>query len=158
MVEIATKNSNWICCDQWESQQKAFVDFPQVSSKLIEKLRKVYCPKYIKNARRLNIYYVCNLDHAYKCKLLNGRLKNIGVNTLVVRRPNAKFNHIKLKSDYKKGVVVVDIPPVSYDRSSTKVRELLNGHKWKELEKYLDKAVIQYLKGNPDDILQTIQF
>ena len=80
------------------------------------------------------------------------------MNTLIVRRPNAKLNHIKLKSNIKKGVLVVDAPPVDYDRSSTMVRNLLLAQKWKELEKYLHQNVLQYLKQDPDGVIKKVKF
>eukprot|EP01084_Bolivina_argentea_P188380 324307_1 len=159
MVEMATTYSDWISCDEWECRQNYFVDYPQVASRLNEALKEIYCDKnkYIKE-NNLKIYYVCGLDHATNCGLLGRGLNYLGVNTLIVRRPNAKLNQIKLKSNLKNGVVVVDVPPVDYDRSSTMVRNLLSMKKWKDLEKYLHIKVLQYLKDDPDKMLCKIKF
>lgn len=96
---------------------------------------------------------MCGLDHANKCRLLSGRLSKWNVYTLVVRRPNAKLKDIKLKSNVKKGLVVVDIPPVEHDRSSTIVRKLLVAKNWQELKKYLHPKVLQYLRDDPDEVI-----
>lgn len=159
MVEMATADSNWITYDEWECKQNYFVDFPYVASRGIKKLKQIYCEKYkYVKSKKLCIYYVCGLDHAQKCGLLGGRLHNLDVNTLIVRRPNAKLNHIKMKSNLKKGLIVVDLPPVNYDRSSTLVRNLIIDNKWKELEKYLNVKVLEYLKQDPDKVISKIKF
>merc|ERR1712083_88196 len=106
--------------------------------------------------KRLVLYYCCGLDHARKCGLLQGRLKFYDVGTLVVRRPTKELQHIKLKSDAKKALVVVDAPPVDFDRSSTIVRDLMKAKKWKELEKYLHPSVIEYLREDPKQIITKI--
>lgn len=158
MVKMATNDSNWITYDEWECKQDYFIDFPSVSSRCIKKLRRIYIEKYkyIKSGK-LEIFYCCGLDHAEKCGLLQGRLHRIQVNTLIVRRPNTKLNHIKMKSNLKKGVIVVDLPPVHYDRSSTIVRNLILSKKWKELEKYLNPNVLNYLKDDPDKVISKIK-
>ena len=159
MVEMATRDSDWITYDKWECKQNYFVDFPYVSSRCIKKLKDIYIEKYkyIKPGK-LEIFYCCGLDHAEKCGLLQGRLHRLEVNTLIVRRPNATLNHIKMKSNLKRGVVVVDLPPVNYDRSSTIVRNLIVTQKWQELEKYLAPKVLDYLKEDPDKVISKLKF
>merc|ERR1712129_271291 len=122
-------------------------------------LRQTYCDELkCIDVSRLLVYYCCGLDHAHKCNLLSGSLHRHGVGTLVVRRPAGNLKRVKLKSNSKKMVLVVDAPPVKFDRSSTIVRKLLlstsikNQTKWKELEKDVHPEVIQYLKSDPDSV------
>merc|ERR1712062_598880 len=156
MVSLATAHSDWLSVDEWECRQKDFVDFPSVAKRMLNQLRQTYCDelKCIDESRLL-VYYCCGLDHAHKCNLLSGSLHRHGVGTLVVRRPSGDLKRVKLKSNAKKMVLVVDAPPVEFDRSSTIVRKLLlrNQTKWKELEKYVHPEVIQYLKSDPDSVI-----
>ena len=134
--------------DPWECDQSSDVDFSAVLSRMIKDLRNIYCGE-LKPMKRdqLMVYHCCGSDHAQKCKLLDGRLHDDGVRTLVVRRPSMKLDTIEMKSDLEKGVLIVEVPPVDYDRSSTKARQLLIDGKWEELTRYLHPAVIEHMKS-----------
>ena len=42
MFELATTESDWIACDEWECKQDYFVDFPYVSSEMVDKMCVVW--------------------------------------------------------------------------------------------------------------------
>ena len=159
MIQISCDNSSdndWLDCDEWESKQKYFVDFPWVA----QRLAKTISDTYIKTRGiPILVFYVCGTDHASKCGLTGGRLKHAyNVYTLIVQRPG---NEIKTYSNKKtlfnkNGIVYVDVPDIDFDRSSTIVRDLLRMgiHENRDkLEKYLSKKVIQYLQNNSDIIV-----
>merc|ERR1711937_126600 len=114
MVRMATEHSEWITVDKWESKGNVlFVDFPKVSRRLITELRRIYCDEmHLVKRTHLVLYYACGLHHAQKCGLLNGRLYDMGIRTLVLRRPTKELDKVKLKTNWAKHVVVVDAPPV----------------------------------------------
>ncbi|ETO17249.1 hypothetical protein RFI_20080 [Reticulomyxa filosa] len=139
-VDLCVTNHDWLACDQWESQQSYFIDFPEVASRLHRQLNRIF--ETYRTA--IEVYYVCGYDHASKCHLLSGRLKRINVNTLVVARPGYS-SHQKHSIRPHPSVMVVDAP-IDYDRSSTIVRQLLQTKDWKGLEPYLCPALLDYFK------------
>ena len=152
MIQISCDNSSdndWLDCDEWESKQKYFIDFPWVAQRLAKEMVSIYSPLNI----NVYVFYVCGSDHAIKCGLTDGKLFRLyGVYTLIVQRPGDYIETQQSDTElFEKGIVYVTVPDIDFDRSSTMVRNLLrNGiHKnMDKLEQYLSKNVIEYLQSN----------
>ena len=40
MVQLATSNSDWLSCDEWECKQKQFINFPDVAQQMAKKIKQ----------------------------------------------------------------------------------------------------------------------
>ncbi|HAB66411.1 MAG TPA: nicotinate (nicotinamide) nucleotide adenylyltransferase [Firmicutes bacterium] len=94
------------------------------------------------------IYFICGTDNlSYIDKWKNGEeiLRNYKI--LVIDRSSNDISELLEQfKEYKNNIVVAPIEQV--DISSTGVRELIVKRNYKELEKYLYKDIIEYIKKN----------
>lgn len=94
------------------------------------------------------IYFICGTDNlSYIDKWKNGEdiLKNYKI--LVIDRSSNDISELLEQfKEYRNNIVVAPIEQV--DVSSTDIRELIQKGNYEDLEKYLDKDVIEYIKKN----------
>lgn len=91
------------------------------------------------------IYFICGTDNlSYIDKWKNGEeiLKNYKI-LVIDRKGNDVFELLDKFKEYKANIIVA--PVELRDISSTEIRGLIQKGNYKELEKYLDKDVIEYI-------------
>lgn len=91
------------------------------------------------------IYFICGTDNlSYIDKWKNGEeiLKNYKI-LVIDRKGNDVFELLDKFKEYKDNIIVA--PVELRNISSTEIRELIQRGNYEELEKYLDKDVIEYI-------------
>ena len=78
MCTLATDDHPFLRVSSWESEQKSFIDFPDVARAINESLMKQF-------NGHVRLVYVCGTDHVRKCGLSIGIRPNILV--CAIRRP-----------------------------------------------------------------------
>eukprot|EP00126_Sphaerothecum_destruens_P005345 Sdes_comp18708_c0_seq2m9024 len=74
--QLAVQDSPYVCVSTWEAEQTNFVSFPHVIAHVWCVLKAFLQPCLNKDAR-LDVYYVCGLDHALRCRLFEQTLYSV---------------------------------------------------------------------------------
>ena len=95
-----------------------------------------------------DIYFICGTDNlSYIDKWVNGYgiLNNYKI--IVINREGDDINELLDKyNEYKDNIIIASVPLCNM--SSTKIRDLIKRRKKDELNKYLDKKIIDYIDKN----------
>ena len=134
MLKIMTKHNNKIEVSDFE-----FKDEEIHSYDTLEHYKNIY--------KNDTIYFICGLDNiSYVDKWYKGEYLLNNYKFLVITRDTNNLDEILLKYEkYKDNIIITNIK--SNTISSSYIREELKNNNY-NLEKYLDKEVLNYIKEN----------
>lgn len=136
---------NFACVDSWESEQSNFIDFPDVTRSLQQRVDERF------GVNKFRVWFLCGLDHADKCHLFhNGVRDSYGdLHSFVcVYRPGTPLSHEALIMNPAIGILVNNDSDNEVSVSSTLIREASRNYDIKLLNKLTYGSVVQFMLNN----------
>lgn len=146
--EMSNFGDNFACVDSWESYQENFVDFPDVTRSLQQRLDINF------GVNKFRVWFLCGLDHAEKCGLFRyGVIDSYGENHsfVCIYRSGTPLSHEALCIDSNVGILVneSDESDEKYGNdsvSSTRIREAARKKDIPQLNKLTYSSVVSLMQ------------
>lgn len=135
---------NFACVDSWESEQKHFIDFPDVTRSLQQRLDINF------GINKFRVWFLCGLDHAQKCGLFRYGVKDSygeKHSFVCIYRPGTDLSEEVLSTDPSVGILVnCKSNENEISISSTRIRELSRRQNISELKNLTYPSVVSLMQ------------